>query len=97
MISRLFGDFFAIAGFNDPFLASLILSCIGLVTTIVYAFVIDKVGRRPLAITFYAFCSASLWLIGALYYSHSGATQTALVSVTLSRICLPLMWILESS
>ena len=73
-------DFFSIAGFEDPFLASLIMSCIGLATTIVYAFIIDKVGRRPLAIPFYAFCSATLWLIGALYYSHSKATQTVLVS-----------------
>ena len=55
-------------------------SCIGLATTIVYSFIIDKIGRRPLVIPFYAFCSMSLWLMGGLYYVNSTAAQRVLVS-----------------
>ena len=62
-------------------------SCIGLVTTIIYTIVIDKVGRRPIVLIFFGFQCAALWLIGGLYYVHTKGSQLALVSVQRCLTC----------
>lgn len=75
-------DLFATAGFKDPFLASLIQSCVGLLAVIIYTFIVDRVGRRwPMSISYSIMC-ISCWLLGGIFYSHSSASHPVMVSET---------------
>ncbi|GFZ44385.1 hypothetical protein JCM24511_02107 [Saitozyma sp. JCM 24511] len=71
--------FFEIAGLTDPFLGSLIVSIINLVSILTFALVVDKIGRRRPVTISYTFTSLSLWLIGALYYVDGHAAQIVLL------------------
>lgn len=67
------------AGLADPFLASLVQTCIALAAVIGYTLVIDKIGRRyPICVCF-SVLTLTLWVIGGLYYAQATAVHNALV------------------
>lgn len=71
--------FFQQAGMDDPFTATMIQTCMALLAVIIYVGIIDRVGRRwPVCIA-YTILTVMLWLIGALYYAQSAASETVLL------------------
>lgn len=72
--------FFQVAGVEDPFQATMIQTCVALIAVFVYAYTIDRCGRRWTICLAYSLITVLLFIIGALWYSDSEATQTVLVS-----------------
>ncbi|CAG7996809.1 unnamed protein product [Penicillium salamii] len=58
--------FFQYAGSKDPFMVTVILSCVQLLSMILTATTTDKLGRRPLTIYPYAVTSVSLLCLGII-------------------------------
>ncbi|THX54242.1 general substrate transporter [Aureobasidium pullulans] len=78
--------FFQKAGNKDPFLVTLILSCVQLISMIMTAVSTDKLGRRPLTVYPYAITVLSLLslgMVGCLDYS-----KPALSSLLIFFACL---------
>ncbi|KAF9889038.1 hypothetical protein FE257_008015 [Aspergillus nanangensis] len=78
--------FFQYAGNKDPFLVTVILSCVQLISMILTATLTDRFGRRPLTVYPYAVTSVSvlcLGIIGCFDY-----TQQTLSSLLIFFACL---------
>ncbi|KAJ5090786.1 hypothetical protein N7532_009470 [Penicillium argentinense] len=78
--------FFQNAGSKDPFMVTVILSCVQLISMIMTAVTTDKLGRRPLTIYPYAVTSVSvlcLGIIGCFDY-----TKTSTSSLLIFFACL---------
>ncbi|KAL4897129.1 general substrate transporter [Aspergillus ambiguus] len=78
--------FFQYAGNKDPFLVTVILSCVQLISMIVTATMTDRFGRRPLTVYPYGVTSLSvlcLGIIGCFDY-----TQPSLSSLLIFFACL---------
>ncbi|OKL57743.1 hypothetical protein UA08_06925 [Talaromyces atroroseus] len=56
--------FFQYAGFNDPFIVTVILSCVQLISMVAVAVSTDQFGRRPLTVYPYAVTALSLLALG---------------------------------
>lgn len=70
------------AGSKDPFMVTVILSCVQLISMLITAVTTDKLGRRPLTIYPYAVTSVSvlcLGIIGCFDYTKA-STSSLLVS-----------------
>ncbi|KAJ5362160.1 hypothetical protein N7541_003004 [Penicillium brevicompactum] len=73
--------FFQYAGSKDPFMVTVILSCVQLLSMIMTALTTDKLGRRPLTVYPYAVTSISvlcLGIIGCFDYTKP-ATSSLLI------------------
>jgi len=81
--------FFAIAGLKDPFLGSLILSCVGLIAVIFWCFTTDRLGRRIFVNVAETTVVLLLFCVGAIYYA--GAT-TGNVSAGTALLVLCCFW-----
>lgn len=69
------------AGFKDPFLVTVILSCVQLISMLITATITDQLGRRPLTIYPYAvtvLADLCLGIIGCFDYTKP-ATSSLLV------------------
>ncbi|KAJ5950918.1 uncharacterized protein N7479_009331 [Penicillium vulpinum] len=58
--------FFQYAGSNDPFMVTVILSCVQLISMMITTVSTDKLGRRPLTIYPYAVTSVSVLCLGII-------------------------------
>ncbi|THY22709.1 general substrate transporter [Aureobasidium pullulans] len=78
--------FFQKAGNKDPFLVTLILSCVQLISMIMTAVSTDKLGRRPLTVYPYAITVLSLLSLGIV--GCSDYSKPALSSLLIFFACL---------
>ncbi|KAB8256146.1 general substrate transporter [Aspergillus pseudonomiae] len=70
--------FFQYAGNKDPFLVTVILSCVQLLSMIITAMLTDQVGRRPLTVYPYAVTTLSvlcLGIIGCFDYTQKSTSS----------------------
>ncbi|PIG86248.1 hexose transporter [Aspergillus arachidicola] len=70
--------FFQYAGNKDPFLVTVILSCVQLLSMIMTAMLTDQIGRRPLTIYPYAVTTVSvlcLGIIGCFDYTQKSTSS----------------------
>ncbi|RAO72321.1 uncharacterized protein BHQ10_008333 [Talaromyces amestolkiae] len=65
--------FFSLAGLADPFLGTVIISCVNLLAVLVWSFTTDKFGRRTIINTCQTVVCVILFLCGGLYWT--GATN----------------------
>jgi len=76
--------FFALAGLDDPFLGSLILSCVNLAAVLLWALSTDKIGRRTTVLPCQTLLCFILFVVGGLHWSGAttgnAAAGTGLVS-----------------
>ncbi|CEJ81535.1 Putative Glycoside hydrolase family 78 protein [[Torrubiella] hemipterigena] len=78
--------FFSLAGLQDPFLGTVILSCCNLLAVILWSFSTDKLGRRTIINTCETFICVILFVVGGLYWT--GATNgNAAAATALLVIC----------
>lgn len=80
--------FFSLAGLEDPFLASLIVSCCNLLATIFWCLTTDLLGRRWMINTFQTFTCVSLFLVGGLYWTGASGGNVAAGKGLLAVCCL---------
>jgi MFS family permease len=74
------------AGSKDPFMVTVILSCVQLISMMATAITTDKIGRRPLTVYPYAVTSVSvlcLGIVGCFDYTKV-ALSSLLVGVQVS-------------
>ncbi|KAJ5825160.1 hypothetical protein N7474_002298 [Penicillium riverlandense] len=64
--------FFSLAGLPDPFLGTVIISCVNLLSVLVWSFTTDKFGRRAIINTCQTLVCVVLFICGGLYWT--GAT-----------------------
>lgn len=81
--------FFSLAGLQDPFLGTVILSCVNLLAVILWSLTADKVGRRITICTAETACVCILFAVGGLYWS--GAT-TGAVSAGTALLVICCIW-----
>ncbi|OGM48645.1 hexose transporter [Aspergillus bombycis] len=70
--------FFQYAGNKDPFLVTVILSCVQLLSMIITAMLTDQIGRRPLTVYPYAVTTLSvlcLGIIGCFDYTQKSTSS----------------------
>ncbi|RAQ73582.1 hexose transporter [Aspergillus flavus] len=70
--------FFQYAGNKDPFLVTVILSCVQLISMIMTAMLTDRIGRRPLTVYPYAVTTVSvlcLGIIGCFDYTQKSTSS----------------------
>ncbi|RAQ41210.1 hexose transporter [Aspergillus flavus] len=70
--------FFQYAGNKDPFLVTVILSCVQLISMIMTAMLTDQIGRRPLTVYPYAVTTVSvlcLGIIGCFDYTQKSTSS----------------------
>ncbi|CAK7228866.1 hypothetical protein SCUCBS95973_007026 [Sporothrix curviconia] len=80
--------FFALAGLEDPFLASLIISCVGLLATLFWCTTTDIIGRRLMITTFQTFTCVALFLVGGLYWTGASQGNVAASKGLIAVCCL---------
>ncbi|KAJ5217828.1 Major facilitator superfamily domain general substrate transporter [Penicillium citrinum] len=78
--------FFQYAGSDDPFMVTVILSCVQLISMIVTAVTTDKIGRRPLTVYPYLVTAISLLCLGIT--GCFDYTKTSLSSLLIFFACL---------
>ncbi|CAK7227666.1 hypothetical protein SEUCBS140593_006653 [Sporothrix eucalyptigena] len=61
--------FFSLAGLSDPFLATVILSCVNLFAMICWSLSTDKIGRRLIICCCQTFATVILFVVGALWWT----------------------------
>ena len=66
---RWVADFFALSGLSDPFLDSLILSCVNLISIILWALFTDRIGRRLIVCVLETLVVVVCFIVGGLYYT----------------------------
>lgn len=81
--------FFSLAGLEDPFLGSLILSCVNLLAVLLWAVTSDKLGRRSILLPCQTFLCFVLFTVGGLHWS--GAT-TGNVGAGTALLAICCMW-----
>ncbi|KAK3175823.1 hypothetical protein K4F52_009956 [Lecanicillium sp. MT-2017a] len=78
-------DFFSLAGLNDPFLGTVILSCCNLLAILSWSMSTDKLGRRTIINSCETFVCTVLFIVGALHWtgatSGNAAAGTALLVI----------------
>ncbi|KAL1891069.1 hypothetical protein Sste5346_007894 [Sporothrix stenoceras] len=80
--------FFSLAGLEDPFLASLIVSCCNLLATIFWCLTTDIIGRRLMINIFQTFTCVALFLVGGLYWTGPSLGNVAAGKGLLAVCCL---------
>ena len=80
--------FFSLAGFHDPFLASVIVSCSNLVATILWTFSTDRFGRRIIVNTCHTLVCVLLFVVGGLYWTGASHGNVVGGTVLLVVCCL---------
>lgn len=86
-VSRICTNAFVVqyAGFNNPFIVTVILACVQLISMIVTSTTTDRFGRRPLTVYPYAVTVCSLLSLGIVgCFDYKKPTLSSL----LVRICL---------
>ncbi|KAL1404926.1 hypothetical protein Q8F55_008538 [Vanrija albida] len=78
--------FFSLAGLEDPFLGTLILSCCNLLAVTLWSLSTDKLGRRMIVNCGQTLCCIILFVVGALYYTGA-TTGHAKAGTALLAIC----------
>lgn len=77
--------FFALVGMDDPFLCTLILSCVGLLAISLWGLTVDRLGRRLIVNICETLVVIICFTVGALYWTGATtgnkAAGTALVSL----------------
>src|SRR5690242_13115479 len=71
------------AGFNNPFIVTVILSCVQLISMLAVAVSTDRFGRRPLTVYPYAVTALSLLALGIVgcYDYQKSSLSSLLVSL----------------
>jgi MFS family permease len=68
------------AGSNDPFLVTLILSCVQIISMLLTAGLTDRFGRRPLTVYPYAVTSLSVLCLGIVgCFDYTSAALSSLL------------------
>ncbi|KAK5053225.1 hypothetical protein LTR84_002199 [Exophiala bonariae] len=78
--------FFSLAGLDDPFLGSVILSCCNLLAVLLWAGSVDKLGRRTIINTCQTATCGILFIVGGLHWSGA-TTGNASAGTALLVIC----------
>jgi SP family general alpha glucoside:H+ symporter-like MFS transporter len=89
-------DFFSLAGLDDPFLGSLILSCVvpylilkpfltsfscvNLLAVLLWSLTTDKLGRRTILLPCQTLLVVILFVVGGLHFSGATATDPTLAN-----------------
>ncbi|PTB41803.1 hypothetical protein M441DRAFT_192948 [Trichoderma asperellum CBS 433.97] len=75
--------FFSLAGLNDPFLGTVILSCCNLLAVLLWSLTTDNLGRRTIVNSCETLVCVVLFIVGALFWTGAttgnAAAGTALV------------------
>ncbi|KAL4865321.1 hypothetical protein BDV12DRAFT_211105 [Aspergillus spectabilis] len=72
--------FFQYAGSDDPFLVTLILSCVQIISMLLTAVLTDRLGRRPLTVYPYAVTSLSVLCLGIVgCFDYTSAALSSLL------------------
>lgn len=78
------------AGSKDPFMVTVILSCVQLISMMATALTTDKFGRRPLTVYPYAVTSISvlcLGIVGCFDYTKVSLSSLLVGSFLISSSC----------
>ncbi|KAK6371393.1 hypothetical protein LTS17_009124 [Exophiala oligosperma] len=78
--------FFSLAGLEDPFLATVILSCCNLLAVLCWSLTTDKFGRRTIINTCETAVCVILFVVGGLYWTGA-TTGNASAGTALLVIC----------
>ncbi|ORY31052.1 general substrate transporter [Naematelia encephala] len=80
--------FFSLVGLEDPFLGSLILSCVNLLAVLLWSLSTDKLGRRPTVLTCQVTLCVILFVVGGLQYTGATTGNAAAGTALLVICCL---------
>ncbi|KAK8147894.1 hypothetical protein G3M48_000772 [Beauveria asiatica] len=80
--------FFSLAGLQDPFLGTVILSCCNLLAVILWSLSTDKLGRRRIINTCETFICVILFTVGGLYWTGATTGNAAAGTALLVICCL---------
>jgi len=80
--------FFSLAGLKDPFLGTVILSCVNLFAVMVWSFSTDRFGRRDIINTCETLVCVILFVVGALYWTGATTGNSAAGTALLVICCL---------
>jgi len=88
IISTYSSYFFSLAGLADPFLGSLILSCVNTMALIVWVLSVDKLGRRWFVAVGQTIAVFSCFTVGALWYTGASSGNAAAGTALLFICCV---------
>ncbi|RSH83089.1 uncharacterized protein EHS24_006746 [Apiotrichum porosum] len=80
--------FFSLAGLQDPFLGSVILSCCNLIAVIAWSIASDAIGRRWIINVCQTFCVLILFTVGGLWWTGATSGNAAAGTALLVICCL---------
>lgn len=79
--------FFSLAGLQDPFLGTVILSCCNLIAIALWSLTTDRFGRRTIVNFCQTFLCLVLFVVGGLYWSGATTGANAAAGTGLLVIC----------
>ncbi|KEF55030.1 uncharacterized protein A1O9_08683 [Exophiala aquamarina CBS 119918] len=79
--------FFSLAGLEDPFLGSVILSCCNLLAVLLWSLSTDKLGRRTIINTCQTAVCVILFIVGGLHWSGATGSNAAAGTALLVICC----------
>ncbi|GFP57598.1 MFS transporter fmqE [Trichoderma asperellum] len=80
--------FFSLAGLNDPFLGTVILSCCNLLAVLLWSLSTDKLGRRTIVNSCETLVCVVLFVVGGLFWTGATTGNAAAGTALLVICCL---------
>ncbi|UKZ94729.1 uncharacterized protein TrAFT101_009582 [Trichoderma asperellum] len=80
--------FFSLAGLNDPFLGTVILSCCNLLAVLLWSLTTDNLGRRTIVNSCETLVCVVLFIVGALFWTGATTGNAAAGTALLVICCL---------